>query len=102
MDPKTRAIVAYLTLIGWVIALVTNNPKDELASFHLRQMLGLMLVGIASSIVTVIPIIGWIIGFVGSIFAIVLWIIALIGAVNGESKPVPVLGIQFQEWFKGL
>ncbi|MEM9160434.1 MAG: hypothetical protein AAGB46_15415, partial [Verrucomicrobiota bacterium] len=59
MDPKTRGIVAYLTLIGWIIALVTNNPKDELASFHIRQMLGLMLTMIVASVLVAIPIIGW-------------------------------------------
>jgi len=26
----------------------------------------------------------------------------LISAVQGEMKPVPVFGEQFQEWFKGI
>ncbi|EDY82522.1 hypothetical protein VDG1235_2145 [Verrucomicrobiia bacterium DG1235] len=102
MDPKTRGIVAYLTIIGWVIALVTNNPKDEQTTFHLRQMLGIMLLGIASSAVSVIPILGWMIWMVGFLAAFILWIIGLLSALEGTRKPVPFLGEHFQEWFKSI
>lgn len=68
MDPKTRGIVAYLTPIGWIVALVTNNPKDELASFHIRQMLGLMLVSVVGALIPFV-------GFAIAIAAVVLWII---------------------------
>jgi hypothetical protein len=34
MDGKTKAIVAHITIIGWIIALVINsNDKDEFASY---------------------------------------------------------------------
>lgn len=102
MDPKTRGIVAYLTLIGWLIALITNNPKDEQSSFHLRQMLGIMLLGMAGSMVGVIPFLGLIVVPVVMIAAFVLWVIGLISAIEGSRKPVPFLGEYFQDWFKGL
>jgi len=35
-----------------------------------------------------------------SVALFVLWIIGLIAAVQGEEKPVPVLGAQFQQWFQ--
>jgi len=102
MDPKTRGIVAYLTLIGWVIALVTNNPKDEYASFHIRQMLGLVILSIAGSIAGVIPFIGLIIIPVVMIAVIVFWVMGLISAIQGSQKPLPLVGDYFQDWFKGL
>ncbi len=102
MDPKTRGIVAYITIIGWIIALVTNSPKDEQTSFHLRQMLGLIILSIASSILAIIPILGWIIFPVGTLAAFVFWVIGLISALEGSRKPVPFVGEYFQEWFKGL
>ncbi|TDN95413.1 hypothetical protein DET49_1018 [Salegentibacter sp. 24] len=41
-DPKTIAIIAYLTVIGLVVAFVLNNDKrNEFASFHIKQSLGL-------------------------------------------------------------
>ncbi len=43
---KTVAIIAYITLIGWIIALVMNNGnKTALGSYHVRQSLGIMCVG---------------------------------------------------------
>ena len=60
MKPKTIAIVAYLTIIGWIIALVmNNNNKSEFASFHIRQSLGIILLGVAGRIVGELPLIGW-------------------------------------------
>ena len=93
MDGKTIAIVSYITLIGWVIALILNSEaKDKHASFHLRQMLMLML---AAVVLGWIPILGLIAGVVIFIF----WILGLISAVNGTKKEVPILGPLAQKWF---
>ncbi|MBT8271394.1 MAG: YtxH domain-containing protein [Flavobacteriaceae bacterium] len=95
-DGKNVAIIAHLTVIGWVIALIMNsNNKTEFASFYIRQMLGLMLVSI---ILYFIPVIGWL----ANILVFVLWVISLVGAIGGEKKETIVLGKQFQEWFKSL
>ncbi len=97
MDGKTKAIVAHITLIGWIIALVTNSneTKDELASFYIRQNLGLILLGFVLGLIPVINFVAW-------IFPLVLWIMSLIGAINGEQKVSPLVGQYFQDWFKGL
>ena len=96
MDGKTKAIVAHIYWIGWVIALVLNsNDKDELTSFYLRQLLGLFLFSIVIAFVPVINIFGWIITFI-------FWLISLLGAVNGEKKEIPLVGNLFQDWFKGI
>lgn len=95
-DGKNIALIAHITLIGWIVALVmNNNAKSEFGSFYIRQMLGLMLCGILLSF---IPFVGWILNL--GIF--VLWIMSLIGAVGGEKKLTPVLGTYFQDWFKSL
>lgn len=98
---KTRAIIAHITLIGWIIALVQNNgdDKNEFASFYIRQMLGLICIAFAGSILSsIIPIVGMIV----HILAIVIWILSLIGALNGEKKPTPIIGDMFQDWFKTM
>lgn len=98
---KTRAIVAHITLIGWIIAIVQNNgdDKNEFASFYIRQMLGLICIAVAGSILsTIIPIVGMLV----HILALVIWILSLIGAVNAEKKPIPVIGEMFQDWFKSM
>ncbi len=96
MDGKTKAIVAHITLIGWIIALVLNsNEKDEFASYYIRQLLGLYLLGLVLSF---IPVLGWLLNIV--VFA--FWIMSLIGAVQNEKKETPLVGKYFQEWFKSL
>jgi len=98
MDQKTTGIIAYLTWIGLIIALVLNKDKSEYVRFHMRQSLGLFLMFTLSSILCVMPLLGAII-WVG---ILVFWVIAFVGAINGEMKPIPVLGDKFQEWFKSL
>ncbi len=103
-DPKTIAIIAHMTLIGWVIALVMhNNDKSKLGTFYLRQMLGLIGLQIAVYIALNILIrISFSLAMLSWVFyagLLVLWILSLIGAINNEEKPVPLLGKQFQEWF---
>jgi uncharacterized membrane protein len=96
MDGKTKAIVAHITWIGWLIALIVNSSqKDEITSFYIRQLLGIYLFTLVISIIPVLNIIGWIIG-------IIFWILSLIGAVNGEMKETPIVGKYFQDWFKGI
>lgn len=99
---KNIAIIAYITLIGWIIALVMhNNNKTALGAYHIRQMLGIMIVGLVLSIlVSFLDI--YILSLIVQIGILVLWILGLIAAIQGEQKPVPLLGEQFQQWFAGI
>lgn len=99
---KTVAIIAYITLIGWIIALIMNNQnKTLLGSYHVRQSLGIMCVGVVLVILS--GIIGiWILSRVVNIVIFVLWILGFLSAIQGQMKPVPVVGEKFQEWFKGI
>lgn len=102
-EDKTIAVIAYLTFIGLIIALVLNNDKKyEFANFHIKQSLGLVLISIGLFIIGMIPVLGWIISFIGSVFLLILWIFGLINAINYQSKPVPVLGDYFIDWFKNM
>ncbi|MGN0679510.1 MAG: hypothetical protein ACI4JS_07605 [Oscillospiraceae bacterium] len=83
MDTKTTGIVAYLTWIGLLIAFLAGDKEG--AKFHLNQ--GLVLV-IASIVCGIIPFLGW----AAEIFVFVCWIIAFIGAVQGQEKEMPLLG----------
>jgi len=96
MDGKTKAIVAHIPIIGWIIALVLNSSeKDEFASYYIRQTIGLYLLGI---VLGWIPYVGWALWIVVFIF----WILSLVGSIQGEKKETPILGKYFQDWFKAL
>ena len=82
MDARTTGIVAYITLIGLIIALVAGDKEG--AKFHVNQALVIFLFGLLG----VIPCIGQI----WAIFIFVCWIMGLIAAINEEEKPVPLIG----------
>jgi uncharacterized membrane protein len=99
-EDKTVAIVAYLTLIGFIAAIIIHsNKKTRLGAFHLRQMLGFILSWFAVIILIIIPIIGWILLPIFYIFMLVCWIMGLVAAINGQMKPMPVVGPLYQKWF---
>lgn len=99
---KPAAIVAYLTIIGTIIAYFMNNDtKDPLASFHIRQALGIhvtfymlgMLVSWFDS---------WYISSGFYVFIFVLWGYGLLAAIQGQFNQVPLLGDKFQKWFNTI
>ncbi|WP_405605612.1 hypothetical protein [Polaribacter sp. Asnod1-A03] len=101
-EGKTAAIISHLWVIGLIIAFfMNNNKRNYFTSFYIRQTIGLNLFQLLN---------GWIIykflgstaGYIVGVIIFVLWIISLIGAFKGEKKLVPVVGEQFQEWFKNV
>lgn len=82
MDAKTTGIVAYITWIGFLVALLGGDKEG--AKFHLNQALVIWLFSIPSFI----PCIGQIWG----IFMLVCWILGLVAAINQEEKEVPLIG----------
>lgn len=95
-DGKNVAIIAHITIIGWIVALVMNGSnKTELGSYYIRQVLGIMLLAVALSLIPIVNFFAW-------ILPLVMWIMSLISSLSGEKKPVFLLGQQFQDWFKGL
>ena len=49
-NAKLVAILSYITLIGWIVALILNQQKKTpLGSFHVRQALMIMLTSIVLS-----------------------------------------------------
>lgn len=82
MDKKTTGIVAYLSFVGLIIALVAGDKEG--AKFHINQSLVITLF----ALLTPIPCIGQI----WAIFIVVCWFMGLISAINEEEKPVPLIG----------
>lgn len=102
-EGKSIAIIAYITLIGLVIAFVMNSDKkNSFAAYHIRQCVGLMCTGLALSVVNIIPVLGWIISAACMLLLIALWLRSLINAVNGKEVPIPVLGTYYDKWFAGI
>jgi uncharacterized membrane protein len=106
MNNKTLSIISYITIIGWLIAYFSykdSTTKNDLTKYHLKQSLGLGVVGIIFSIVTnviafVVPSIAMILSL-ASLALLVLWIFGIINAANEQQKPLPLIGGMFENKF---
>lgn len=101
-DGKMMAIISYITVLGTLIAFIMNqNKQNPFASFHIRQSIGIFLLGLVVNFLQRYTNFGTI-DVILAIGVFILWIIGLIGAIQGEEKRVPLLGDQFQEWFRNI
>ncbi|MCI8528696.1 MAG: DUF4870 domain-containing protein [Lachnospiraceae bacterium] len=94
MTKKATGIVAYISIIGWIIAFLAGDKEG--AKFHLNQALvvdvAMIIFNIVAGILTIVPIIGAILSLVISIALLVFWIMGLVYAIKEEEKEIPLLG----------
>jgi uncharacterized membrane protein len=111
---KTAGIISYFWIVGWLVAYFGfhQGNRSSLGSYQLRQTLLFHIVATAVWIImnelfTVV----WYSGGLGvwlglrwivQLGLLVLWIVGMIGAVNGEKKPIPLLGERAQTLFPGI
>ncbi len=99
---KQIAIIAYLTIIGTVIAILMNSDdKKEFASFHIRQALGIFISFF---------LLGYFVGIFDNwgvtsgfwVFIFILWLFGFLGALQNEKRIVPLVGEFYQKLFRNL
>lgn len=101
-DPKTAAIVCYITIIGWFVAYFAlyRNKKTALAAYHLRQTLLLYIVFILVNGLRYWTNNGFVLLF--NVIWFILWLWGFFRAVYEQQKPIPVIGKLAQKLFEGL
>jgi uncharacterized membrane protein len=95
----TMAVIAYI--IFFIPLLTGDAKKDAYVNYHTKQGLVLFL------LVVLINVVGWFvpyyfwwsIGRLLSLGTLVLLVLGIMNAVNGQQKPLPFIG-QFSEYFK--
>lgn len=87
---KLYNILAYLGIL-WIVGLIAA-PNETDVRFHVNQGIILTIAGVIVSIIALIPIIGWIVGFVGGIALLVFAILGIVNAAKGEQKELPLIG----------
>jgi uncharacterized membrane protein len=92
---KGMAALAYLIFFIPLLAV----PDSKFAKFHANQGLNLLLLALAINILgsmlsatLILAIIGIPLLFIGGIFTLVLFIMGVINAFNGEAKQLPLIG----------
>mgnify|MGYP000557244219 CR=1 FL=1 len=88
--PLFISVVSYLTIIGWLVALVMyGNNKSDFVKFHLKQSLGLIITG---ALLILIPLIGWLL----YLLVLLAWTFSIYHVVQGHMSKVPLLGNVYQ------
>lgn len=97
-DNKGMSVLAYIGILFLIPLLAC--PNSRFARYHTNQGLVLFLlelaIGVVTGILGIIPIAGLIIGgllsAVGGIFTLVLMILGIINAAQGQAKELPLIG----------
>lgn len=89
-ENKVIAAIGYI----WVLFLVPLLGKKEskFAQFHAKQGLVLFIASIILMVIGWIPILGWLIFFVGGISILIFSIMGIIKALQGEYWEMPLVG----------
>jgi uncharacterized membrane protein len=94
LSDNAAGALAYVTIIPAIIFLVVEPyNKNSFVRFHAWQSIFLGIAAVAIDIVlSVIPIIGWIIIPFFMIAFLVIWVLVLIKASKGQRYKLPVIG----------
>jgi uncharacterized membrane protein len=94
LSDNAAAALAYVTIIPAIIFLIVEPyNKNSYVRFHAWQSIFMGIAAVAIQIVlSVIPIIGWIIIPFFALAFLILWIIVLLKALKGERFMIPVIG----------
>lgn len=94
LSETAAGALAYVTFIPAIIFLVVEPyNKNSFVRFHSWQSIFLGIAAFAiDMILTVIPVVGWmILPFVGLAF-LIIWVIVLLRALKGERFKLPFIG----------
>lgn len=93
LTDNNAGALAYLTVIPAIIFLVAAPyNQSSYIRFHAWQNICLCVLMFAISVIFVIPILGWIIFFVGLPVLFIAWLIALLQALKGNRYKLPIIG----------
>jgi uncharacterized membrane protein len=91
LEENVAGLLCYVA--GWVTGLIffLIEKDSKFVKFHAMQSI---ITFVAVVILAFIPIINWVIG----ILALVLWIVLMIKAYQGEKFKLPVIGDLAEKW----
>jgi len=96
-ENKVMAVLAYI----WILVLIPilAAPNSKFAKYHANQGLILLIFGVVGGIVGgllgLIPYVGWVFGTLIGIADLIFMVLGIVNAVNGEEKPLPLIGNLF-------
>ena len=91
-DIKENKVLAAIGYIGILCVLpLALKPKSQFCKFHGKQALILLIAGVINMVIGMIPVIGWILAPLGAIAIIIMSLLGLLKAINGEYWEMPYI-----------
>jgi len=93
LDENVAGLLCYV--LGWISGLVfiLIEKENKFVRFHaLQSIIVFGILTVASILIGWIPFIGWVIGGLISVLALVLWIVLMVKAYQGEKYKLPWAG----------
>lgn len=90
MTKKATSIVAYITVIGWLIAWLAGDREG--AKVHLNNGLILALATLVDIGVRFFPLIGGLLDYILRAAILVFTIIGIVYAAQDQDKELPLIG----------
>ncbi|MEK7607295.1 MAG: DUF4870 domain-containing protein [Patescibacteria group bacterium] len=89
-DARILSAIGYL----WILCLLPllGKRNSEFAQWHGKQGLALTIASFVLWIVAWIPVLGWLVGFFGTMAIIVLTVLGMLNALQGKYWELPYLG----------
>ncbi len=98
-DIEENKLIAALSYFGLLVLIPLLAKKESpYCQFHAKQGLVLLIAWVLLGVISVIPVLGWIVGVLGSLFLLVLFILGLVNSLGGQAKQLPLIG-QFGDKF---
>lgn len=92
-DIDENKLLAAIGYVGILCLIPLLAKKDSaFCQFHGKQGLVLFVIWLVLSMINVLPVLGQLIWVLGSIVLLVLVILGIVHALNGEEWELPVLG----------
>jgi uncharacterized membrane protein len=82
-------------LLGWLTGIIFYllEKNNEFVQFHARQsILTFLPLSILAFIISWIPFLGWIIGGLIWLLTLILWLVLMIKAYQGDKFKLPIVG----------
>ena len=91
-NSKVAAVAAYITWIGFLLAMLVGDRSDRFVAHHLNQAFVINLISIFGGVTTIIPVVGSTISSFISIAVFAFMILGIYRAATGSTKPLPFIG----------
>ena len=89
---NTAAVAAYITWVGFIIALVIRDKTDPFTTQHINQALIINILSVIGGALAILPFVGGIISGIVNFVVLICWALGVFRAVPWSTEPLPVIG----------